>query len=97
MKECCDEQICAMNGDLDQKFKCIFLFLPVLVFCAVELTLTEVYGVGATVSERSPDLEGIATSQLSLRSISRLSLKEALIWKGLRRPLEDVVHELLVI
>ena len=58
--ERCNEQSRVICVDVDQNIKCIFLLLDVLDFCAVELTLTEVCGVGAA-SERSPDLKGITT------------------------------------
>ena len=49
MTECCSGQRSIDGIDVDQNLKCIFLFLPMLIFCAVKLTLTEVFRVGATV------------------------------------------------
>ena len=49
MTECCSGQRSIDGIDVDQNLKCIFLFLPMLIFCAVKLTLTEVFSVGATV------------------------------------------------
>ena len=47
--ECCSGQRSIDGIDVDQNLKCIFLFQPMLIFCAVELTLTEVCSVGAAV------------------------------------------------
>ena len=49
MTECCSGQRNIDGIDVDQNLKCIFLFQPMLIFCAVELTLTEVCSVGAAV------------------------------------------------
>ena len=51
MTECCSGQRSIDGIDVDQNLKCIFLFLPMLIFCAVKLTLTEVFRVGASLKE----------------------------------------------